>query len=130
MAFGKGDFSYEIVDNFDKVFDEKGNSMLSLRKIKWGESDSVKLDLRKWYNTANGETVGKGFSFLTEEGPHELAKVLVENGYGYTKDIVNAIKTRKDFKQVMESVASDIDISGLEVEEDSADYYDPKDILL
>ena len=43
MAFGKGDFSYTIEDNFDKVFDEKGNSMLALRKIKWGDSDSVKL---------------------------------------------------------------------------------------
>ena len=130
MAFGKGDFSYTIEDNFDKVFDEKGNSMLALRKIKWGDSDSVKLDLRKWYNGKDGETVGKGFSFLTEEGPHELAKILVENGYGYTKDIVNALKSRKDFKQVMENVASDIDISNLEVEEDTTDYYDPKDILL
>ena len=130
MAFGKGDFSYTIEDNFDKVFDEKGNSMLALRKIKWGDSDSVKLDLRKWYNGKDGETVGKGFSFLTEEGPHELAKVLVENGYGYTKDIVNALKSRKDFKQVMENVASDIDISNLEIEDDTTDYYDPKDILL
>ena len=130
MAFGKGDFSYTIEDNFDKVFDEKGNSMLALRKIKWGDSDSVKLDLRKWYNGKDGETVGKGFSFLTEEGPHELAKVLVEKGYGYTKDIVNALKSRKDFKQVMENVASDIDISNLEIEDDTTDYYDPKDILL
>ena len=130
MAFGKDSFSYTIEDNFDKVFDEKGNTMLALRKIKWGDSDSVKLDLRKWYNTANGETVGRGFSFLTEEGPHELAKVLVENGYGYTKDIVNALKTRKDFKQLIENVAPDVNISNLEVEDDSVDYYDPKDILL
>ena len=130
MAFSRDSFSYTVVEDFDKIFDEKGNAMLALRKIKWGDSDNVKLDLRKWYNTNDGETVGKGFSFLTDEGPHELTKVLVENGYGYTKDIVNALKTRKDFKQVIENVAPDIDISNLEVEDDGVDYYDPKNILL
>lgn len=90
------DLIYHIVDGFDKVFDEKGNCFLAFRKITWGEkTDNVKLDMRKWYNNKDGgESVGKGFSFLTDEGPNELAKILVEEGYGDTDELIELLNNR------------------------------------
>ena len=93
------EFSYTLDKDFDYTIDEKGNSFIALRKIKWGSSDEYRLDLRKWFNTATGETMSKGVSFMTDDGPHELVKVMVEQGYGHTKDIVEALKLRDDFDE-------------------------------
>lgn len=101
------DFSYTIVDDFDKVFDEKGNTFLSVRKLVWGDTDpeKAKLDIRKWYTNAAGEeTVGKGVSFLTEEGPNALVRVLTESGFGHTREILENIKDRDDFKSSLNIV--------------------------
>lgn len=101
------DFSYTIVDDFDKVFDEKGNTFLAVRKLVWGDTDpeKAKLDIRKWYvNAAGEETVGKGVSFLTEEGPNALVRVLTESGFGHTREILENIKDRDDFKPALNIV--------------------------
>lgn len=126
-------FKYNIVDDYDKIFDDKGNTFLAMRKIQWGESDKTYLDLRKWYCNADGEeTPGKGFSFLTEEGPHELAKVLVENGYGHTDDIIDSIKNRDDFITSLVQCLNKEEIDQLDIElpeVDDGDYYDPSVII-
>lgn len=126
-------FKYTIVDDYDKVFDDKGNTFLAMRKVQWGESDKTYLDLRKWYCNADGqETPGKGFSFLTEEGPHELAKVLVENGYGHTDDIIDSIKNREDFMTSLVQCLNKEDVDKLDIELpeiDDGDYYDPSVII-
>ena len=123
-------FSYEIVDDYDKVFDEKGNTFLSLRKLKWGGKEAVKFDMRKWYNNADGsEKCGKGFSFLTDEGPHELTKVLVEEGFGHTEDIINGIKDREDFIDSLVYALSDDNKEVLKKAGISEEYFDPKDIF-
>lgn len=120
-------FEYEIEEGFDHVFDEKGNTFLALRKVQWGGKGDFKLDLRKWYINSNGEeTVGKGVSFLTEEGPHELAKVLVDNGFGHTGEILQGIYHREDFEQCLENLRNGVDIMG----DNNEDYYDPKEFLL
>lgn len=120
-------FEYEIENGFDHVFDEKGNTFLALRKIQWGGKGDFKLDLRKWYINSNGEeTVGKGVSFLTEEGPHELAKVLVDNGFGHTGEILQGIYHRDDFEQCLENLRNGIDV----MDNNDEDYYDPKEFLL
>ena len=75
------EFSYELDNDFDFTVDEKANSFIALRKIKWGNSSEFRLDLRKWFNTATGETMSKGVSFMTEDGPHELVKVMVVQIY-------------------------------------------------
>lgn len=123
-------FAYEIVDEYDKVFDEKGNTFLALRKVKWGGKEAVKFDMRKWYNNSDGsEKCGKGFSFLTDEGPHELAKILVEEGFGHTEDILNGIRYREDFVDSLVSVLSGDDVEGLKKAGISEEYFDPKDIF-
>lgn len=120
-------FEYEIEEGFDHVFDEKGNTFLALRKIQWGGKGDFKLDLRKWYINSNGEeTVGKGISFLTEEGPHELTKVLVDNGFGHTGEILQGLYNREDFEQCLDNLRNGVEVT----KNNSEDYYDPKEFLL
>lgn len=127
------DIKYQINPECDFNFDEKGNTFLALRKIRWGEKGAEKLDIRKWYVDASGkETVGKGVSFITEEGPHELTKILVENNYGHTDDIINGIKNREDFMPSLVRCLNKEEvekITGEEVQEIEEEYFDPSDIL-
>ena len=90
----------------DVTFDEAGSRFLAMRKVQWidkskGEEpdeSKAKLELRKYIIDKEGnEKANKGFSFLTEDGPHELARVLVHEGYGKTKEILNELKVRSDF---------------------------------
>ncbi|MGL5330977.1 MAG: hypothetical protein ACRDD7_17070 [Peptostreptococcaceae bacterium] len=125
---------YNVNPDFDFTIDEKGNSFIALRKISWGENTTEKLDIRKYYNSADGtETLGKGISFLTDEGPNELAKVLVENNFGYTDDIINGIKNRKDFMTSLVKCVNGEDLSDLNVDLDKVEpeeeYYDPSSLL-
>ena len=91
------DFRYEVDKNFDYTIEEKGNTFIALRKIKWGDRDEFRLDLRKYISTEEGERMGKGLSFMTDEGPSELINVLLDNNYGDPDIIGNTIvKKRKD----------------------------------
>ena len=92
------------VFGLDVTFDELGSRFLALRKVQWvnkGEQpdeSKAKIELRKWMVDKEGaERANKGFSFLTEEGPHELAKVLVHEGFGRTKDLLLELRERPDF---------------------------------
>lgn len=125
-------FDYKVNPDFDFIFDEKGNTFLALRKIAWGGGQE-KLDIRKYYNSSDGtETVGKGVSFITEEGPHELTRILVENDYGYTDEIINGIKNRKDFMTSLVKVLNEEDTEelGLENVDPNEEYFDPVESLL
>lgn len=107
MAFKKDEnFRYEIVDNFDHVIDEKNNSFIAFRKISWNGADP-KLDIRKWMATPEGERCGKGFSFLTDNGPHEMVHVLSKQGYGDTATIMNILSHRDDFYDVLKTYLGD-----------------------
>ncbi|MGL5749330.1 MAG: hypothetical protein ACRCXT_02295, partial [Paraclostridium sp.] len=118
-------FNYEIEEGLDCVFDEKGNTFLAMRKVRWSENGEFKLDLRKYYINSDGEeVVGKGLSFMTEEGPHELTKSLIDNGYGHTQDIIEGVMNRPDFEQCLE-YAKD----GVRPEDNNDIYFDPKGIL-
>lgn len=118
------EFKYEIVDNFDFVIEEKGNTSINLRKIVWGDSDKVKVDIRKYFYKDGEERMSKGVS-LSNEGADELAKTLCENGYGNTRDILRSIKNRPDFDEALKNINSDDEYEG----DDGEDYYDPKQLL-
>ena len=115
-------------DNMDEIFDEKGNTFLAMRKIQWckpdaePDPDKAKLELRKWHMKSEGETPGKGFSFLTEEGPHELTDVLISNGYGHTKDILELLRDRDDFEESVKAIYGS--------DKDDDEYFDPREALL
>ena len=132
------EFNLEIDDSINEVFDEGvGNSFLALRKLRWNESTPFKLDVRKWITNSNGEEIaGKGFSFITEDGPNGLVKALLKHNFGDTRDILDSIKTRDDFlynaKVVLEELGADSGKLIAIKPENSVDeesFYDPKELL-
>lgn len=84
------EFSYEVDPNFDFVLEERANTFIGLRKIKWGSQSEAKLDIRKYRATEEGEMMMKGCS-LSDEGANELTKILVQEGYGSDKEIYDTI---------------------------------------
>ena len=117
-------------DGIDEIFDEKGNVFLAMRKIQWAKEgaepdpEKGKLELRKWHMKPEGERASRGFSFLTEEGPHELANVLVSNGYGHTQDILERLKDRPDFQDSLKAIYNESS------DQDDDEYFDPREALL
>ena len=127
----------EIDDEINDVFDEApgSNSFLALRKLRWNEAASFKLDIRKWYVNSEGEEVaGKGVSFVTEQGPDNLIKALLSHGYGDTESIISTLSTRDDFpviiKRQLEERGIDLDLVQVPTLDNvDATYYDPKSII-
>ena len=126
-------FKYRIVDHIDFVFEEQGNQFSALRKVAWGDSpdEKAKLEVRRWMNDAKGQTLAaKGLTFLTEEGPGELACTLLKLGHANTKDVLISIKDRDDFRKSLNSVLGKDD----EAYDESSgtledDFYDPREVL-
>lgn len=122
------DFSYKIAENFDFIISESNNSFVALRKIAWGDSENYRLDIRKYYNTAEGERMSKGCS-ISDDAADELTKVLVENNYGDTRDILNGIKDRDDFMHSLVKVIGKENIPDTDMEIKESDYFDPNSIF-
>lgn len=125
MAWGSDDIRPVMFDNLNEVFDEQGSTFIALRRVQWckdgkePEREKAKLELRKWRITPEGdERPDKGFSFLTEEGPHELVKVLIHNGYGRTKDILTELSSRDDFVESVQNLGTKEAVSS------SGEYFD------
>ena len=129
------DFIYSVDPDFDYTIDEKGNTFIALRKIDWGNKGDFKLDIRKYYASESGETMSKGLSFLTDEGPNELTKVLIENGYGNDEEIANAIlENRKGvlarIAVALEDPEKSYDLKvELERELEDEEFYDPEELI-
>lgn len=90
-------FNQEIIDDFDHIITEYNNTYISLRKVRWSETGDIKLDLRKYVTQSDGsERMMKGCSF-PENSADELINVLLQEGYGDTRQVINNIKDRNDF---------------------------------
>lgn len=128
-------FIYTTDPDFDYTIDEKGNTFIALRKIDWNNKGEYKLDLRKYYASESGETMSKGVSFLTEDGPHELTKVLVETGYGDDNELAEAII--KDRPYIAKRIKEELDnnqfyanrIDKLESTYEEDEFYDPEELI-
>ena len=129
------DFKFTIHDDVDHIFEEKGNTISSLRKLSWGESGNPKYEIRKWYVGKNGsdERPSKGFTFIDDEGPTNLTHTLLETGFGDTKQVLETIKTRDDFNSALCTSFSkeELENAGIEYIEPDEDenLYDPKAIF-
>ena len=126
-------FEYNSDPNFDYTIDEKGNTFIALRKIDWGNKGEYKLDLRKYYASESGETMSKGVSFLTEEGPRELTKVLIETGYGDPEEITNAIVYKRPdiLKKMCKVISSDPSLSDQDlINDEEENFYDPEELMM
>lgn len=124
-------FKYSIVDKIDFTIEEQGNQFTALRKVQWGDSDKAYLELRRWRNTPEGgEMAAKGCTFLTEDGPSELVNTLVELGYGNTKEVLQKLKTREDFRRSLNSVLGKGDeLFDEEVGTLEDDFFDPRELI-
>lgn len=129
MAFSNN-IKYYLHGDLDEIFDERGSSFLAMRKVQWAKEDEgpdpdkAKLELRRWTINGDKEQGLKGMTFLTEDGPHNLAKVLVSKGYGDTKELLKVLVNRPDFKNSVKSLGE------LEEVEEDGEYFDMRDILL
>lgn len=122
------DFTYEIDKNYDHILEEKGNVFTAVRKIKWGNSNDFKLDIRKYYNTNDGETMSKGIS-LSDDGVNELVNVLTSTGYGDTKEIINNIKDRDNFFTSLSQVIGKDNIPETNMSISIDEMYDPREVF-
>ena len=116
------EFSYEVQEGFDFIIEESGNNSINLRKISWN-GRPYKLDLRKYSYKDGKESMLKGIS-ISDEGANELTGVLIENGYGDTKRIIKALRTRENFTEEM--LEPDY---VFEDDSESEEFYDPKQLL-
>ena len=136
MPRGNMEFHLEIDDSINEVIDEgTGNSFIAMRKLRWNEAGTFKLDLRKWITNADGQEIaGKGFSFITEEGPENLVNALLKHGYGDTRKTLEGIQDREDFipeamKILAKKGAITNDLIPEEYMDEEASFYDPKELL-
>ena len=120
------DFNFEIEKDLG-VIDEMNNRFIAVREVSWYGKPS-KLEIRRWNVDSNGrEMPDKGFTFMTEEGPHNLTEILVREGYGDTKVLKEYIDNRSP-EEGRPQKETNIDISE---EDDSTedDYYDASMII-
>ena len=125
-------YEYKIHDGIDFIFEEHQNMFSAIRKITWGTNTNPHLEIRKWMNNPDGsERANKGFTFMTEEGPGELVLALLHLGHGETKQILNVLKDRENFRRSLNSVLGDkdpdFDPKSGTIEDD---FFDPKDLLM
>lgn len=131
MAFSKnGEFKYSF-RGINRVVEEKGNQFIRFAQIAWAgededvEPNKIKYDLRRYFTDADGvEKMGKGVTFLSDNGPTELAHILVEEGFGNTSKILESIKGRDDFPNAVREVYGEGSI-----EESDDGTFDLRDIL-
>lgn len=134
--------NYEIDESSGQhIIDERGNTYLMLAKYKWFGKGDYKLGIRTFYSTANGETIGKGISFLTDDGPHELTRVMIQEGYGRLREIVETLKDHRpevvgalmnDFNDMTADEKAAFDYAYTnhnEFSDDEKDMFDPEDLL-
>ena len=81
---------------------------LRLIEVAWAGEDedvppeAIKYDIRKYTtDSAGNERMLKGVSFFSEEGPNQLANILVEEGFGNTRTILQNIRKRPDFADAL-----------------------------
>lgn len=135
MPFKKdqGPIQYQIdPEAVNCVIEERNNTVTMLRKVAWNGREA-RLELRKWVVEENGEKPMKGFSFMTQEGPHNLVHTLIDNNFGDTKTILGSLHKRDDFEtSLAETIGMKkvIEAKNTEVTVQSDEFFDPKNMIL
>ena len=122
MAKERKEIKYAIEEGFDHIISEGGNSSINVRRISWNDHP-YKLDIRRYSYKDGKESMLKGIS-LDDKAAGNLAVILIENGYGETKDLLDAVSKRSDFKEVLKTQIDNLDDNNEEEE-----YYDPNELL-
>ncbi len=130
MATDFSQMFYHIFKDYEIPFDEKGSTCGTVRLVQWckkgdePDKDKAKIEIRKVYTSGGEEKLGKGFTFSTPEGPGELAVGLIKAGFGETKDVLNAVRERDDFREAVMNLNKDDD------DNSDGEMFDMRDLLL
>ena len=122
-------FKCHVFEDFG-IFDEKGSTWGSLRRVQWIKGDSqpdinkAKLEIRKLTQTSEGERIMKGYTFGSEEGPSELVHCMIDAGFGDTKEILRKVRKRSDFMEA----ATNINVEN--EDNNDGETFDMRDLLL
>lgn len=128
MAYSaEKDYSYTVGD-IDEVVDERGNAVIMMRKLAWG-SGKEKLEIRKWFVDVDSEKASKGVTFLTDDGPHNLTKSLIDNGYGDTEQCIESLQKRDDFMSALSHVIGPKKVKKIKEVPSDTKFYDPKELV-
>ena len=119
-----------FLNDINEIVEEKGNQYTAIRKVQWiKEGDNPdeskgKIEVRRWIIQKDGtEQANKGVVFMTEDGPNQLAEILVKNNYGDTKNIIKSLLKRDNFKESLTNLNK-------EDTPDNGEYFDMRDMLL
>lgn len=130
------DLEFKLLDDQRFIIEENNNQMKVLQKGMWANKEEpidpfkCKYEVRTMFIDKNGnEVMGKGCS-MSEAGVNELTRILVEQGLGNTKELLDAMSKRDDFLLSIKHLlannpgAQDID---LEIDDD---YFTPNEIFI
>lgn len=121
------DINFKVHPDFDDLIDERGNTAVYFRMVDWNDREAKRPEIRKWRISENGETPDKGVTFLTDDGPKNLAKAIIKKGFGETAEYIEALKDRDDFDDSLAQVIGKKKVNEAKnTEVEVEDYYDPK----
>lgn len=122
---------YKIDSKLDEVIDERGNTAILLRSVSWN-GNTFKPEIRKWViDTKTGKEIpNKGISFLTENGPKNLALAIIKNKFGETQEYIEALKDREDFEESLVNVIGKKSVEDAKAKKaNTSTFYDPREVL-
>ena len=121
------DINFKVHPDFDELIDERGNTAVYFRMVDWNDREAKRPEIRKWRISENGETPDKGVTFLTDDGPKNLAKAIIKKAFGDTAEYIEALKDRDDFDDSLAQVIGKKKVNEAKnTEVEVEDYYDPK----
>ena len=121
------DINFKVHPDFDELIDERGNTAVYFRMVDWNNREAKRPEIRKWRISENGETPDKGVTFLTDDGPKNLATAIIKKGFGETAEYIEALKDRDDFDDSLAQVIGKKKVNEAKnTEVEVEDYYDPK----
>ena len=122
-------FKYSVSEDLDEVIDERNNTVIMLRRVAWGDRDFGRPEIRKWHLSEGKERADKGVTFLTDDGPANLAKTLIRKGFGETKELLEVLKERDNFDNALIDVIGKKKVKDAKEKEATEVYYDPREVL-
>lgn len=119
--------NYEVHPDFDELIDERGNTSICFRMVDWNGRPAQRPEIRKWRLNETGESPDKGVTFLTDDGPKNLANAIIKKGYGDTAEYLETLKNREDFDEALVKVIGKKKVSDAkDTEVEVENYYDPR----
>lgn len=121
------DIDFKVHPDFDDLIDERGNTSICFRMVDWSGRPAKRPELRRWRLSETGESPDKGFTFLTDDGPKNLAKAIIKRDFGETKEYLEVLAEREDFDDALVQVIGKKRVSNAkEKEVEVEDFYDPR----